>query len=83
MSTFHAIAWIDHSEAHVVMFDREHMQAQRIKSRTHHNGPPHTVSSMSLDESDRSWRPNPFEPTLTTHRAAFVAQFAPALCVSR
>jgi hypothetical protein len=30
MSTFHAIAWIDQSEAHVVMFDREHMEAQRI-----------------------------------------------------
>jgi stalled ribosome rescue protein Dom34 len=36
MSTFHAIVWIDQSEAHVLMFDREHMQAQRIKSRTHH-----------------------------------------------
>jgi len=36
MSTFHAITWIDHSEAHVVMFDREHMQSQRIKSRSHH-----------------------------------------------
>jgi stalled ribosome rescue protein Dom34 len=36
MSTFHAIVWMDHSEAHVVMFDREHVQAQRIKSRTHH-----------------------------------------------
>ena len=36
MTTFHAVIWIDHSEAHVVMFDREHMQAQRIKSRSHH-----------------------------------------------
>lgn len=36
MSTFHAVVWIDHSEAHVVMFNREHMEAQRIKSRTHH-----------------------------------------------
>jgi stalled ribosome rescue protein Dom34 len=36
MSTFHAVVWMDHSEAHVVMFDREHMQAQRIKSRSHH-----------------------------------------------
>jgi stalled ribosome rescue protein Dom34 len=36
MSTFHAVVWIDQSEAHVLMFDREHMQAQRIKSRTHH-----------------------------------------------
>jgi stalled ribosome rescue protein Dom34 len=36
MSTFHAVIWMDHSEAHVVMFDREHVQAQRIKSRSHH-----------------------------------------------
>ena len=36
MSTFHAVLWIDHSEAHVAMFDREHMAAQRIKSRSHH-----------------------------------------------
>ena len=36
MSTFHAVTWMDHSEAHVVMFDREHVLAQRIKSRSHH-----------------------------------------------
>ena len=36
MSTFHAVVWMDHSEAHVVMFDREHVEAQRIKSRSHH-----------------------------------------------
>ena len=36
MSTFHAVVWIDHSEAHVALFDREHMQSQRIKSRSHH-----------------------------------------------
>lgn len=36
MSTFHAVVWMDHNEAHVVMFDREHMEAQRIKSRSHH-----------------------------------------------
>ena len=36
MSTFHAVVWMDHSEAHVVMFDREHAQAQRIRSRSHH-----------------------------------------------
>ena len=36
MSTFHALVWIDQTQAHVLMFDREHMQAQRIKSRTHH-----------------------------------------------
>jgi len=36
MSTFHAVVWIDQSEAHVVMFDRDHMETQRIKSRRHH-----------------------------------------------
>ncbi len=36
MTTFHAVVWMDQSEAHVVMFDREHMEAQRIKSRSHH-----------------------------------------------
>lgn len=36
MSTFHAVVWMDHTEAHVVMFDREHMESQRIKSRSHH-----------------------------------------------
>jgi stalled ribosome rescue protein Dom34 len=36
MSTFHAVVWMDHHEAHVVMFDREHVQAQRIHSRSHH-----------------------------------------------
>lgn len=36
MSTFHAVVWMDHSEAHVLMFDREHIEAQRIKSRSHH-----------------------------------------------
>lgn len=36
MHTFHAVVWMDHSEAHVVMFDKEHVEAQRIKSRSHH-----------------------------------------------
>lgn len=36
MPTFHAVAWIDRLEAHVVMFDRQHVQSQRIKSRSHH-----------------------------------------------
>ncbi|MBP8149551.1 hypothetical protein [Limnohabitans sp. T6-20] len=36
MSTFHAVVWMDHQEAHVVMFDRAHIQAQRIRSRSHH-----------------------------------------------
>jgi stalled ribosome rescue protein Dom34 len=36
MSTFHAIVWMDKSEAHVLMFDREHVESQRVKSRSHH-----------------------------------------------
>lgn len=36
MTTFHAVVWMDHSEAHVLMFDREHVEAQRVKARTHH-----------------------------------------------
>jgi stalled ribosome rescue protein Dom34 len=36
MSTFHAVVWMDHQEAHVIMFDREHLEAQRIPSRSHH-----------------------------------------------
>ena len=36
MSTFHAIVWLDRSEAHVIMFDREHVETQKIKSRSHH-----------------------------------------------
>jgi stalled ribosome rescue protein Dom34 len=36
MTTFHAVVWLDHQAAHVLMFDREHVQAQRIKSRSHH-----------------------------------------------
>jgi stalled ribosome rescue protein Dom34 len=35
MTTFHAIVWIDHSEAHVLLFDREHVEAQRVKARSH------------------------------------------------
>ena len=36
MSTFHAVVWMDHQEAHVAMFDREHIQTQRIPLRSHH-----------------------------------------------
>ena len=36
MSTYHAIVWLDRSEAHVILFDREHVEAERIKSRSHH-----------------------------------------------
>lgn len=36
MSTYHAVAWIDHAEAHVLSFDPEHYDAQKIRSRSHH-----------------------------------------------
>lgn len=36
MTTYHAIVWIDRREAHVLMFDREHVESQRIQSRSHH-----------------------------------------------
>ncbi len=36
MPTFHAIVWLDRSEAHVILFDREHIAAQKIKSRSRH-----------------------------------------------
>jgi stalled ribosome rescue protein Dom34 len=36
MSTFHAIVWLDRNEAHVIMFDREHVEMQKIKSRSQH-----------------------------------------------
>jgi stalled ribosome rescue protein Dom34 len=36
MTTFHAVVWLDHTQAHVLMFDREHAESERIKSRTQH-----------------------------------------------
>jgi stalled ribosome rescue protein Dom34 len=36
MTTFHAVVWMDHSQAHVLMFDKAHIEAQRIKARSHH-----------------------------------------------
>jgi len=36
MSTFHAVVWMDHSQAHVLMFDKEHVEAQRVKARHQH-----------------------------------------------
>ncbi len=35
-ATFHAVVWLDHQEAHILMFDREHVEAQRVRSRSHH-----------------------------------------------
>lgn len=36
MSLFHAVVWIDHQKAQVLQFDAEHVQAQKIKTHTHH-----------------------------------------------
>lgn len=36
MSTYHAVAWMDHTEAHVLQFDREHVEAQKVRARSHH-----------------------------------------------
>lgn len=36
MSTYHAVVWIDQSQAHVLSFDPEHTEAHKIRSRTHH-----------------------------------------------
>jgi len=37
MSTFHAVVWMDHAEAHVLMFDSEHVQGERVHSRSKHS----------------------------------------------
>jgi stalled ribosome rescue protein Dom34 len=36
MSTFHAVVWMDQSEAHVLQFDTEHVEGTRVRSRSHH-----------------------------------------------
>lgn len=45
MTTYHAVVWMDGREAHVLMFDREHIEAQRIHSRSHHKAPGGHVGS--------------------------------------
>ena len=42
---------MDHQEAHVLMFDREHVASQRIKSRAHHKhqGKPHDMAALFAD----------------------------------
>ncbi len=51
MTTFHAVVWMDHQEAHVLMFDREHVESQRIKSRSHHKhqGKPTETAALFAD----------------------------------
>ena len=48
MTTHHAVVWIDRREAHVLMFDREHVEASRIASRSHHVAPGGHVGSHGL-----------------------------------
>ncbi len=36
MKLFHAVVWTDHHKAQVLQFDAEHVQAQKIKTHTHH-----------------------------------------------
>ncbi len=53
MSTFHAIVWLDRSEAHVILFDREHIAAQKIKSRSTHKATGgHTGSHQGSGRGD-------------------------------
>jgi len=33
---FHAVVWIDHHNAQVLQFDAQHVQAQKVKSHSHH-----------------------------------------------
>lgn len=48
MPTFHAVVWLDHLEAHVLMFDRDHVILERIKSRSHHKYHGKPQDSMGL-----------------------------------
>lgn len=48
MTTFHAVVWLDQQEAHVLMFDREHVESQRIKSRSHHKHPGKHADTTAL-----------------------------------
>jgi stalled ribosome rescue protein Dom34 len=36
MTMFHAVVLIDHQQAQVLQFDAEHVQAEKVKARTHH-----------------------------------------------
>jgi stalled ribosome rescue protein Dom34 len=36
MSSYHAVVWMDHAQAHVVLFGKEHAESHRIRSRSHH-----------------------------------------------
>jgi stalled ribosome rescue protein Dom34 len=55
MPTFHAVVWLDHREAHVLMFDRKHVELESIKSRSHHKhqGIPHE-SNVFFDDVSKA-----------------------------
>jgi stalled ribosome rescue protein Dom34 len=36
MTLFHAVVWVDHQSAQILQFDAEHVQAQKLKSHSHH-----------------------------------------------
>jgi stalled ribosome rescue protein Dom34 len=36
MTSFHAVAHIDHQNAQILQFDAEHVQSQKVKAHTHH-----------------------------------------------
>ena len=36
MTMFHAVVLIDHQTAQILQFDAEHIQAQKVRSHTHH-----------------------------------------------
>jgi stalled ribosome rescue protein Dom34 len=36
MPLFYAVVWLDHQRAQVLQFDAAHVQAQKIKTHTHH-----------------------------------------------
>ncbi len=65
MTTFHAVVWLDSSEAHVLMFDLEHMQAQRIKSRSHHK-------HQGKDNTDPDFFPGIAKALAGTHEVLLV-----------
>jgi len=46
MSTYHAVVWIDHTEAHVIFFDKTHSESHRIQSRSHHK---HQGKSLDMN----------------------------------
>ena len=36
MTSLHAVVWIDHKTAQILHFDAEHVQAEKVKTHTHH-----------------------------------------------